>query len=426
MANGAGIAYAGQDLTQSIRQMVIDRLNQKKTEQDMALAQQDMALKQQEAAQRAKIGDAQLASISDQRAAQTGLALENTAKGIVGPMAPGDVFDPAAAAAVRAGNQGSLIQHQTPTLPSTADTTPVTLPGNGQGASIVGTPRMVSNPGNPEQDVYRGSDKQRTDEQQKVLQGRLVQDPSLSPRERLMIQMENSGLKVPAGFEPKPASSGDANYMLDGKPIVAIKQNGRLTYQGQDVTDRVRPYVPPAQPTVVLTDQGLQSVDKRTNTATPVTQAGTGAAVTRSNPQIIRQQKAAELAQGDVSSALDQVDAAEKEGLLGPGAGRVYGQFLAGVIGSTGNAQADTRLGSLRAAIKDLNTSYPMAISGTARGGGGGTDRLNSVLNSDKFSADLMRGALHEISGALARRAKPDDKGGTKLSADELIKKYGG
>lgn len=129
--------------------------------------------------------------------------------------------------------------------------------------------------------------------------------------------------------------------------------------------------------------------------------------------QSARQAKAAQFALGDVESVQQQLDAADKAGLIGPGAGRVNGQFLAGLIGSTGNPEADRQLGGLKAAITDLKTSYPMAISGTARGGGGATDRLQSVLNSDKLSADLMHGALDEIRGSLTRRAgtKPDDGG---------------
>lgn len=178
-----------------------------------------------------------------------------------------------------------------------------------------------------------------------------------------------------------------------------------------------------------MTDANGKAVKMRVNRNTgevkPLTlpEGVNAAKPTGVNRQTQRQQDAAKLAQGDVNSVLDQVDAAEKAGLLGPGAGRVFGQFLAGTVGSTGDAKADAQLGGLRAAIKDLNGSYPLAISGSTRGGG--TDRLNTVLNSDKFSADLMRGALHEIGGALARRA--NQSGDTpELSADELLKKYGG
>lgn len=167
--------------------------------------------------------------------------------------------------------------------------------------------------------------------------------------------------------------------------------------------------LPHDAPTVVV-----QTVDEKGNPITKIVPKTAGSEFQgRANPQVDRQRKLAEFASGDVSAALDQIDAAEKQGLLGPAAGRLYGQFLAGTIGSTGDAATDARLGGLRAAIKDLNTSYPMAISGNARGGGGALDRLNSVLNSDKFSAELMRGALHEIAGALARRSGSSPSGGS-------------
>ncbi len=179
--------------------------------------------------------------------------------------------------------------------------------------------------------------------------------------------------------------------------------------------------LPHEAPTVVV-----QSVDDQGNPVTRIVPKTAGSEFARSNPQMDRQRKLAEFASGDVAAALDQIDAAEKAGLLGPAAGRTYGKFLAGLVGSTGDPAVDKRLGGLKAAIKDLNTSYPMAISGTARGGGGAIDRLHSVLDSDKLSADLMRGALHEISGALARRTATPKAGAQKLTAEELIKKYGG
>ncbi len=199
-----------------------------------------------------------------------------------------------------------------------------------------------------------------------------------------------AGITPPAGFFDKQTTH-----------MVPAVVNGKEQYVNEADAGGLQPYnKPTAVPTVVIqtTDANGNSIQKIVPKTAGAEYAG------HVNLQMDRQRKLAEFASGDVNAALDQIDAAQSAGLLGPGSGRIYGQFLAGLVGSTGDPAADARLGALKASIKDINTSYPMAIAGNARGGGGAMDRLKSVLDSDKFSADLMKGALHEISGALARR----------------------
>lgn len=129
--------------------------------------------------------------------------------------------------------------------------------------------------------------------------------------------------------------------------------------------------------------------------------------VTRPAPgatPVARQQQMAKYAGEDVDSALAQVNAAELAGLLGPGAGRLYGQFLSGTIGSTGDPKIDQQLGGLKQSIQNLKMSYPPALTGSVRGGGA-VSQLNGTLNSDKFSADLLRGSLAEMKKAADERA---------------------
>ncbi len=61
------------------------------------------------------------------------------------------------------------------------------------------------------------------------------------------------------------ATSTDASYMLAGKPIVAVRTNGRLMYRGQDVTDQVTPYVAPKEAPDKLTK--VEHVDPATGRA---------------------------------------------------------------------------------------------------------------------------------------------------------------
>lgn len=137
----------------------------------------------------------------------------------------------------------------------------------------------------------------------------------------------------------------------------------------------------------------------------------TGAGAGKVTPMIARQHQMATYANQDVDAAVKEVDAAEKMGLLGPGSGRVEGQFLAGFIGSTGDPAKDQQLGALKQSIKDLNLSYPAAITGSTRGGGN-VNALKDTLNSDKFSAALLKGTLADMKKATDRRGVPSGGGG--------------
>lgn len=145
-----------------------------------------------------------------------------------------------------------------------------------------------------------------------------------------------------------------------------------------------------------------------TNTWEPV--KGEGPKATKAAPgaaQASREELHAQTAGADIDEALKQVDAADKAGLLGPGAGRAYGQFLAGTVGSTGDEKKDTQLGALRSAISTLKISYPGAITGGAGGRGVSlTNRLDKVLNDEHMSASLIKGALTDMRGAVARRSE--------------------
>lgn len=395
MANGAGIAYAGQDLTQAIRQMLIDRMAQQKQAQSSDIEARDMALRESDSAQRAKYQDATLAetarnhSLEDQ-ARQEGRVIQGVNLRPIGATVTGPEYQKETGMGIGSGMYAPQeLQEPTPPDALAADLN----------AKPLG-----------------------------MIRGTIANSPSPNARQYTNLGTQDAQAKAAAVDQHASDARDSAQAKVDAAAKAKSDKQDNLRLAAS-----LRPASDAGWVVQDMTDASGKPIKVRVNSHTgqvkPVTlpEGVNAAKASTPNRQIERQQKAADLASGDVTAALDQVDAAEKQGLLGPSAGRYYGQFLAGTVGSTGDPAADQRLGGLRAAIKDLNTSYSMAISGTARGGGGATDRLNSVLNSDKFSADLMRGALHEISGALARRAKPDDaKTGTKLTADELLKKYGG
>lgn len=97
-----------------------------------------------------------------------------------------------------------------------------------------------------------------------------------------------------------------------------------------------------------------------------------------------------------IQSLRDLVSQADAKGFIGPAAGRVYGQFLAGTIGSTGNTEADKLLGQLRATDSLLKTGA-MKVHFGSRGGSDMYDHFSDMLNSGKQSAATLNGSLDGI-----------------------------
>lgn len=84
---------------------------------------------------------------------------------------------------------------------------------------------------------------------------------------------------------------------------------------------------------------------------------------------------------------------ANEKGYIGPTAGRVYGNFLAGKVGSTGNKDADRLLGKLNAENSLVNTAMARTHFG-ARGGQQTIGKFNELLNTNKQTAEVLNGAL--------------------------------
>lgn len=87
---------------------------------------------------------------------------------------------------------------------------------------------------------------------------------------------------------------------------------------------------------------------------------------------------------------------ADAKGYIGPLAGRVYGQFLADKVGSTGDEDADKLLGQLRA-VDSLVKSGTLKVHFGSRGGQQMYDHFSDMLNSGKQSAAVLNGALDGI-----------------------------
>lgn len=122
------------------------------------------------------------------------------------------------------------------------------------------------------------------------------------------------------------------------------------------------------------------------------------------------------------------INDADSKGLLGPIGGRTFAEFLAGKVGSTGNAENDELLG-------DLRTSLGMVRSGTAslhgRSGAnvGIAKDIERKMDEGHMSAAELKGSLHALRKWVNTYATKKGKGGGgggDMSAEDLIKKYGG
>lgn len=92
----------------------------------------------------------------------------------------------------------------------------------------------------------------------------------------------------------------------------------------------------------------------------------------------------------------DTIAQADAKGYIGPAAGRVYGEFLTGKVGSTGNADADQLLGNLRAQ-DSLLKSGALKVHFGSRGGQAMYEHFSDILNSGKQSAQTLNGALNGV-----------------------------
>jgi hypothetical protein len=118
----------------------------------------------------------------------------------------------------------------------------------------------------PEHDTYLGTAKQRGEQEQKRGILRLINSIQ-DPRDRLMMQIENVGGKVPAGFYQRPAAAGTVHDTPNG--LVRIGPDNTVTPLG------VQGYHPPNTAIDTRLDKSFQnnkaSLDKL---ATPIEDLG--------------------------------------------------------------------------------------------------------------------------------------------------------
>lgn len=178
----------------------------------------------------------------------------------------------------------------------------------------------------------------------------------------------------------------------------------------------VKAYQPPVAPILYAPNGEVpRTVDRGTNTAAVIKAKETGEPLA---PKLTSQEANRASMAGHVSSGIeraqDELDEAERQGLLGPLAGRTYGEFLAQKLGTTGNPESDDLLGRLQLDLKNISTGF--AAIHSQRGSMGNALGIEHQLNSTKMSHALINGGLESIkqwvndyAGDRAKPQQPQD-----------------
>lgn len=234
--------------------------------------------------------------------------------------------------------------------------------------------------------------------------------------QRLAQQTEDDRVQEKKDALAKPGPINDANYMLPGVgPIVAQKdKTGKILYQGKDVTNVVKPYVPPDR-VLVPTDQGFVP---RSDAASA---AGKGAPLQPVDPAQVRNRR--DMA-GKIGTHFDdafqELDEANKSGALGPLAGRTIGDFLAKGVGSTGDQKLDDLLGALHMDMSALSSGFA-SLHGRGGANAAIAKNFDNLMATSHMSYSQIKGALTQMQKWTAGYAAKPAAAGADGGAADLV-----
>lgn len=215
------------------------------------------------------------------------------------------------------------------------------------------------------------------------------------------------GLKKPSERAPHPVTidlPGEGTSL----PATQNLDTGQVFYRGQDVTARKPTIHHEPQISIGQTDDGFVRIPKAGGAASPVLDQNRAPVMPKSPAQVAARQDLAERVSSHFDDVQSMLDAAEKRGLLGPLKGRTFNEFMAGKVGSTGNAEDDELLGELR-------QNLSLVRSGLAQLHGRGGANIGIVQSLEKnMDAGFMDHA--QLKGALR---------GMKSWVDTYAKKKG-
>lgn len=298
-------AWGNQAMADAQRQRMIDELNKTVALHGMSVDDQKLALEKQrydqEAQDRALLRSQQGAAFNEKIA-------EGTATNLgAGP----SIISPALAERFKNTTLAPLVKPDE-TLPSTQIASGMAAPGSAdtstastvtsQAPQLTGQFRFMGTPAANKQE-----------ESASMIRG-ILRNPKITPEQTMAIQAEQAGLKVPANvWEQKPPTS---------EPLEQVQTPTGPKYVPRGQAIGATPYHAPQQPVIVQTDSGFQSVNRGTNTATPVTDAAGNALKPKTGQTVeSRLQSAQAVTQtgNDIIKALSDPNVASK---LGPAMSR--------------------------------------------------------------------------------------------------------
>lgn len=175
------------------------------------------------------------------------------------------------------------------------------------------------------------------------------------------------------------------------------------------------------QISIVPTDNGIMRVDRGSGKATPVVGAGGDQLQRPESAQILNRRDMATAVGSHFADAESLINEADQKGLLGPLAGRTFTDFLAGKVGSTGNAENDALLGDLRASLSMVR-SGTASLHGRSGANMGIAKDIERRMDEGHMSAAELKGSLQALKKWVDTYAtKPGTKTGGSSGAADLI-----
>jgi len=384
---GIGGAFGAEGASDALRQLIQDRLAKQQAEQLTALRQsQEQRLAEEHSANMQDRRDATAQRVQGERDTSALKALPN--------LGIGTAVEAPDFAKSFAGTSAAPNFTPERTLPSTqmAGGMPLDL-SQPSVQTTTEAPRTITG-----RMISMGTDAQRGDEEKKMLRGRLMNNPDLTDRERLMIGMENAGLKVPTNMEAKPTTP----------KLVQVGPQGIFTPEDQAVG---KPgYHPPQQQQTVT----IQTVDDKGNPVTRVVPKSQAIGQDFAHPSAQDQQHTR--TNRETLDTLDQLDQAIEAAapLIGPGMGRVSN--LEQMAGS-----ADPKIQALGVKMKAAKMRVDHALTGSVRAGASPQmmQQWDNILANKVTPEGLKAGvqAMREVLGG----SQPA-KGGSGIKSITEIK----
>lgn len=408
------------DVSDKLRQIIMDRLAQQETLKKDALAEREMILREQEAQQRQKFQDEQMRQLQEERTQRIQSQKDTSAAQGQGRIALGDSISPESFAKNYADSSSAdaFAPQVSLAAKQTAGAMPLD-PTQGGASTTTQAPRMMTG-----RMVNLGTDKQQEGEKQKQIIGRLMANPGLSSDQKLALEAEQGGLKVPSNFWEMKQQKGDIKETPGG--FIRIGPNNDVTpivSGGKPV----QPYHAPVQPIVVQTGTGPQLLNRGTGTTSPIKDAGGADVGPAPSGQEKNRKNMADSVGSHLADLQSEIDEADSRGLLGPGRGRVA-DFLSKGVGSTGNPANDELLGQLHLDLSAVRSGFA-SLHGRGGANSGVAKDLLDQMNAKNMSRAELTGALKSMKkwvDSYAGKSAPAPATTGKPTAEDLIKKYGG